>query len=103
MNPAEVSIGNDTGNYSIAAGFSYKETTGFSFLESEDASYLDFKIGFDISDDFNIKLNAHIADFGFVFDGVKTEVSTASSVPALNFIYSKRIPQDILSEDFSCG
>ncbi len=86
MNPAEVSIGNDTGNYSIAAGFSYKETTGFSFLESEDASYLDFKIGFDISDDFNIKLNAHIADFGFDFDNPLANVGTTWTTAQVNAV-----------------
>jgi hypothetical protein len=64
MNPAEYSTGNTTGDFSIAAGLTYKVNTGISFLSSQSASYIDFKTAFDVSDNFNVKLNAHIADFG---------------------------------------
>ena len=64
MNPAEISTGNTTGDFSIGAGVTYKETTGISYLSSQSASYIDFKTAFDVSDNFNVKLNAHIADFG---------------------------------------
>ena len=89
MNPAEVTVGNDTGNYSIAGGISYKETTGFSFLESEDASYYDFKTALDVSEDFNIKFNLHIADFGYDFDNPSANIGTtwtAAQVDAVTLV-----------------
>jgi hypothetical protein len=65
MNPVEYSTGNTTGDLSIAAGVTYKKNTGVSFLSSQSASYIDFKTAFDVSENFNVKLNAHIADFGY--------------------------------------
>ena len=64
MNPAEYTTGNTTGDFSIGAGLTYKKNTGISYLSSQSASYIDFKTAFDVSDNFNVKLNAHIADFG---------------------------------------
>jgi len=63
MNPVEVTTGNDTGDYSVAAGITYKGKTGISFLSSQESSYIDFKTAFDVNDNFDVKLNAHIADF----------------------------------------
>jgi hypothetical protein len=63
MNTVERTTGN-TGDFSVAAGLTYKETTGLSYLASNDASYIDFKTAFNVSDNFDVKLNAHIADFG---------------------------------------
>ena len=54
----------NTGKFSIAAGLTYKETTSISFASSDEQSFIDFKTAFDVSDNFNVKLNAHIADFG---------------------------------------
>ena len=64
MNPAEYSTGNTTGDFSIGAGITYKGKTGFSVLSSQSASYYDFKTAFKINENFNVKLNAHKADFG---------------------------------------
>ena len=63
MNTVERTTGN-TGDFSVAAGLTYKDRTGISYLASNEASYLDFKTAFDVSDNFSVKLNAHIADFG---------------------------------------
>ena len=68
MNPVNQVYGND-GDYSIAAGFTYKEVTSISYTRDGDISYLDLKTGFDVSDDLDIKLNGHIADFGDDADG----------------------------------
>ena len=54
----------NTGKFSVAAGLTYKETTSLSFASSDEQSFIDFKTAFDVSDNFNVKLNAHIADFG---------------------------------------
>ena len=54
----------NTGKFSVAAGLTYKETTSVSFASSDEQSFIDFKTAFDVSDNFNVKLNAHIADFG---------------------------------------
>ena len=54
----------NTGKFSLAAGLTYKETTSISFASSDEQSFIDFKTAFDVSDNFNVKLNAHIADFG---------------------------------------
>ena len=64
MNPAEYSTGNTTGDFSIGAGITYKGKTGFSVLSSQSASYYDFKTAFKFNENFNVKLNAHKADFG---------------------------------------
>lgn len=64
MNPVEYTTGNDTGDFSVGAGVTYKGTTGFSYLASQSASYIDFKTAFDVTENFEVKLNAHIADFG---------------------------------------
>ena len=53
----------NTGKFSVA-GLTYKETTSLSFASSDEQSFIDFKTAFDLSDNFNVKLNAHIADFG---------------------------------------
>ena len=63
MNPVNNVYGND-GDFSIAAGVTYKETTSLSYTSSDEQSFIDFKTAFDVSDNFNVKLNAHIADFG---------------------------------------
>ena len=63
MNPVNITVGNDTGDYSIAAGVS-KGKTGVSFASSQETSYIDFKTGFSFSDSFDMWLNAHIADYG---------------------------------------
>ena len=54
----------NTGKFSVAAGLTYKETTSLSFASSDEQSFIDFKTAFNVSDNFNVKLNAHIADFG---------------------------------------
>ena len=54
----------NTGKFSVAAGLTYKEKTSLSFASSDEQSFIDFKTAFDVSDNFNVKLNAHIADFG---------------------------------------
>jgi hypothetical protein len=54
----------NTGKFSVAAGLTYKERTSLSFASSDEQSFIDFKTAFDVSDNFNVKLNAHIADFG---------------------------------------
>jgi hypothetical protein len=63
MNEVNNMSGN-TGKFSIAAGLTYKETTSFSYASSDEQSFIDFKTAFNVSDNFNVKLNAHIADFG---------------------------------------
>ena len=63
MNQVNDLYGN-TGKFSVAAGLTYKETTSLSFASSDEQSFIDFKTAFDVSDNFNVKLNAHIADFG---------------------------------------
>ena len=63
MNPVNDVYGND-GDFSVAAGVTFKETTSFSYTSSGEQSFIDFKTAFDVSDNFNVKLNAHIADFG---------------------------------------
>jgi len=63
MNPVNQVYGN-SGDYSIAAGVTYKGVTGISYTSSDEQSFIDFKTAFDVSDNFNVKLNAHIADFG---------------------------------------
>lgn len=86
MNPAEVSTGNDTGDYSIGAGITYKETTGISFLSSQDGSYLDFKTAFDVSDNFNVKVNVHNADFGFDFDDAAANIGKTWTTAQVNAV-----------------
>ena len=86
MNPAEVSTGNDTGDYSFGAGVTYKETTGISFLSSQDGSYLDFKTAFDVSDNFNVKVNVHNADFGFDFDDLLANSGKTWTTPQVNAV-----------------
>ena len=68
MNPVNQVYGN-SGDYSIAAGFTYNGVTGISYTRGGDVSYLDLKTAFDVSDDLDIKLNGHIADFGDDADG----------------------------------
>ena len=68
----------NTGKFSVAAGLTYKETTSISFASSDEQSFIDFKTAFDVSDNFNVKLNAHIADFGddgFAFGDGFTSIS----------------------------
>jgi hypothetical protein len=65
MNPVEVTTGNDTGDFSVGAGVTYKSTTGLSYLASQSASYIDFKTAFDVTETFDVKLNAQVADFGY--------------------------------------
>jgi hypothetical protein len=86
MNPAEVSTGNDTGDYSFGAGITYKETTGISFLSSQDGSYLDFKTAFDVSDNFNVKVNVHNADFGFDFDDAAANIGKTWTTAQVNAV-----------------
>ncbi|MGB0185371.1 MAG: outer membrane beta-barrel protein [Flavobacteriaceae bacterium] len=62
MNPTDVVTGNATGDYSIAAGVS-KGNTGISFASSQETTYIDFKTAFDLSDNFNVAVNVHNADF----------------------------------------
>ena len=62
MNPTDVVTGNTTGDYSIAAGIS-KGDTGISFASSQETTYIDFKTAFKLSDNFNVALNIHNADF----------------------------------------
>ena len=62
MNPTDVVTGNTTGDYSIAAGVS-KGNTGISFASSQETTYIDFKTAFDLSDNFNVAVNVHNADF----------------------------------------
>jgi hypothetical protein len=68
MNPVNQVYGN-SGDYSIAAGFTYNGVTGISYTRGGDVSYLDLKTAFDVSDNLDIKLNGHIADFGDDADG----------------------------------
>lgn len=65
MNPVEYTTGNDTGDFSVGAGVTYKGTTGLSYLASQSASYIDFKTAFDVTENFDVKLNAQVADFGY--------------------------------------
>jgi hypothetical protein len=64
MNPVNVIDGNqnDSGAYSVAAGI-WKGKTGLSFAASQETSYIDFKTAFDVSETFNVAINAHIADY----------------------------------------
>ena len=79
MNPAEVTTMNDSGDYSIGAGITYKGKTGLSFLSTQSASYYDFKTAFKVNDNLNVKLNAHKADFG-VDDAFTGQQWTASQL-----------------------
>ena len=88
MNPAEVSFENNTGDYSIGAGLTYKGNTGVSFLSSQDASYIDFKTAFSVSDNFNVKLNLHSADFGFDFDDASTNIGRTWTTAQVNAVLS---------------
>ncbi|MAP06212.1 MAG: hypothetical protein CMP79_06215 [Formosa sp.] len=65
----------NTGKFSVAAGLTYKETTSVSFASSDEQSFIDFKTAFDVSDNFNVKLNAHIANFGDDMFGYLPSVS----------------------------
>ena len=107
MNPAEYTTGNTTGDFSIGAGVTYKETTGISYLSSQSASYIDFKTAFDVSDNFNVKLNAHIADFG-VDDASTGQQWTAEQVAlvglgAEGFTSISAYPQMKSSDKMSWG
>ena len=107
MNPAEYSTGNTTGDFSFGAGLTYKGNTGISFLSSQSASYFDFKTGFDVNDNFNVKLNAHVADFG-VDDASTGQQWTASQVAlvglgAEGFTSISAYPQIKSSETMSWG
>ena len=107
MNTVERTTGN-TGDFSVAAGVSYKETTGLSYLSSNDASYLDFKTAFDVSDNFNVKLNAHIADFGVEDDVATGQTWTANQVGAVllgaeGFTSISAYPQIKSSDNMSWG
>lgn len=62
MNPTDVVTGNDSGDYSIAAGIS-KGNTGISFASSQERTYIDFKTAVKLGN-MDVKLNLHNADFG---------------------------------------
>ena len=62
MNPVDITYANDTGDYSVAAGISKGNST-LSMVSSQDATYIDFVTGFEISDNFNMGLNVHKADY----------------------------------------
>jgi len=96
MNPVNQVYGND-GDYSIAAGVTYKGVTGISYTSSGDTSYIDFKTAFDVSDNFDVKLNAHIADF----DG--SGFTSISAYPQLKssdtFSWGMRLEYMMLDDD----
>jgi uncharacterized protein YaiE (UPF0345 family) len=107
MNPAEYTTGNSTGDFSVGAGLTYKGNTGVSFLSSQSASYIDFKTAFDVNDNFNVKLNAHIADFGFD-DASTGQIWTDSQVQAVllgaeGFTSISAYPQIKSSDKMSWG
>lgn len=107
MNPAEYTTGNSTGDFSVGAGLTYKGNTGVSFLSSQSASYIDFKTAFDVNDNFNVKLNAHIADFGFD-DASTGQAWTNSQVQAVllgaeGFTSISAYPQIKSSDKMSWG
>jgi hypothetical protein len=106
MNTVERTTGN-TGDFSVAAGLTYKEKTGISFLSSNDASYFDFKTAFNVSDNFDIKLNAHVADFGIedatVGQTWTTDQVTAVGLGAEGFTSISAYPQIKSSDNMSWG
>ena len=107
MNPAEYTTGNKTGDFSIGAGITYKQTTGISFLSSQSASYIDFKTAFDVSDNLNVKVNVHNADFGYD-DASTGQLWTAEQVGAVvlgaeGFTSISAYPQIKSSDKMSWG
>jgi hypothetical protein len=62
MNPIDITLNNQTGNYSIGAGIS-KGNSGISVLSSEDETFVDAKLQFKVTEKFNLGLNAHVASW----------------------------------------
>lgn len=93
MNPVNVTTGNNSGDYSVAAGIS-KGKTGVSFVTSQDATFIDVTTAFDITDNFSLGLNAHMADY---------EDSMSATGPGTGFTSISAYPQIKSSDKLSWG
>ena len=106
MNPVNTTIANTTGVYSIAAGLSFKET-GFSYTSSGEVSFIDFKTAFSLSDNFNVALNAHVADFGDDGFALGESFTSISAYPQIksseNMSWGMRLEYMMIDNDIITG
>jgi hypothetical protein len=104
MNPVDVTVGNNSGDYSIAAGLS-KGDTGVSFASSQETTYIDFKTAFNLSDNINVAVNAHNVDFEEAPTGTALgrNQATLASLGVKGFTSISAYPQLKSSDNLSWG
>jgi hypothetical protein len=94
MNPVDITYNNNTGDYSVAFGLS-KGDTGASVISSQDATFIDFKHMFNISDNFSMGLNVQKADY--------EDSDSANGRPGDGFTSVSLYPQIQSSDEWSYG